>query len=50
MAWEERDEQPWWNDGDKVGGLIATVFAIAIASIFLAIVFRLCKWIVTGEW
>lgn len=44
------DQEPWWNDADKMGGLIATVLSIALASIFLAFVFRLCAWIITGEW
>jgi hypothetical protein len=32
-------------DGDKMGGAFATVVFIAGAAIILAIVFRICMWI-----
>lgn len=34
---DENEKQPWYNDGDKAGGLAATIFMTALA-VALAIV------------
>lgn len=38
--------EPWWNDGDKISGLAATVVMLCGLSILVAIVIRLIQWIV----
>lgn len=43
-------KQPWWNDGDKVGGLMATVVLVTIAAVILSLTLKFCIWIVTGSW
>lgn len=47
---ENHDKQPWWNDGDKMGGLFATSVAIMVLAIAFALIFKLCIWLITGEW
>lgn len=35
------DKQPWWNDGDKIGGLVATMIMLAVAALLIAGVIKL---------
>lgn len=32
----DSEKEPWWNDGDKVGGLAATIFVLGIAILLFA--------------
>lgn len=31
----KKNAQPWWNDGDKVAGLVATIFILGMAALFI---------------
>ncbi len=41
--------QPWWNDKDKAGGLVATIImltlVIVVAIIAIACAFKIAAWI-----
>lgn len=39
------EQEPWWNDKDKVGGICATICTIGLALIIFAILARLAVWI-----
>lgn len=38
------DNQPWWNDGDKVAGAAATFVFILVAAVAIALVAKLIIW------
>lgn len=46
MNQDQPEKQPWWNDGDKVGGAAATLVFGCIALIVIALVIKLCLWII----
>jgi len=39
------EQKPWWNDGDKIGGMSATVMVIIILMLLLAGAARVAVWI-----
>lgn len=39
------EQKPWWNDGDKVGGAVATIVLIGIALVVVATLARISVWI-----
>jgi len=47
--WDE-NKKPWYNDGDRVAGLCATVFFIIVLGVVAALAFKLIYWLITGEW
>ena len=42
---EPESNQPWWNDGDKVGGLIATILLILFVILIAAGVVKFLFWL-----
>lgn len=38
------ETKPWWNDGDKVGGLAATICLLMILALIIAGVVKLIIW------
>lgn len=44
------EKKPWWNDGDAVAGLCATVMLLLIIAVVIVLVGKLCIWLITGEW
>ena len=49
MEGNHKEKQPWWNDGDKIGGLAASTlmigFAIGVFIIIVAVCTKLAIWI-----
>ena len=41
----EAEKEPWWNDGDKMGGLIATTLCIVVLAIMIAFVIKFLFWL-----
>lgn len=45
-AAKAKNENPWWNDGDKVAGLIATMIFVGGVGLGLLILFTLTiRWL-----
>lgn len=36
-----QEKEPWWNNGDKVGGLFATITMLGLVILFFVIVIGL---------
>jgi hypothetical protein len=47
---EFEEKKPWYNDGDKVGGIMATVVMILLGVILGALTTKFAIWLITGEW
>jgi len=47
-----KEKQPWWNDGDKVGGMSASILllalAIAVSLIIIGLSVKFFIWITPG--
>lgn len=43
IEYEER--KPWWNDGDKMGGLIATTLTIIVLAVIAGLVIKFLFWL-----
>ncbi len=41
---KHKEKQPWWNDGDKVGGLAATMVLLALAILLVAVIVKVILW------
>lgn len=45
-----KQKQPWWNDGDKMGGLAASIvlvgLAIGVFILVIAVCAKLALWII----
>lgn len=39
------EKQPWWNDGDKMGGLIATIAALLILIFIAMLLVKFGMWL-----
>lgn len=39
------EQKPWWNDGDRVGGLVATTVFILVLAVLIALVVKFIQWL-----
>lgn len=40
-------EKPWWQDGDKVGAMAATIVLLGVSLIILALCLKFVVWLLT---
>lgn len=38
------ENKPWWNDGDKVAGALATIVLFALAILVVAGIIKVITW------
>lgn len=38
------DQQPWWNDGDKIAGFAATVVVILLLGVLVVGFIKFAQW------
>jgi hypothetical protein len=47
---EHKNKQPWWNDGDKVGGAAASILliavCIAVSLVIIGLALKFFIWII----
>lgn len=39
------ENKPWWNDGDKMGGLIATILFLIVLALLAGLVVKFLFWL-----
>jgi hypothetical protein len=39
------EKQPWWNDGDKIGGMVASWALILVMAVVTAFVVKFIIWL-----
>lgn len=39
------EPQPWWNDGNKMGGLTATVIFLVVLAIIVGLTIKFLFWL-----